>query len=425
MAFEPIDLLSSAPSNLGERPVLLAYSGGLDSTVLLDALAGLGLPRLRAAHVHHGLQAVAEGWIEHCRGECENRSVPFELLRVRIAEQSPAGPEAAAREARYAALRDLMQAGEVLVTAHHGDDQAETFLMHAMRGAGPRGLGAMPALQDFAPGLLWRPMLGLHRDDLSRYATARGLRWVEDPHNRDPRYERAWLRSEVLPVLRRRWPSVATTLARSAALCAEADGLLAALATMDAGGAQRGEVLSVTALKTLSPGRRNNLLRGWIAGPRGLSLPPHTLLGQIDDLLDARCDAEPCMAWSGGELRRYRDDLHAIKALPPLPDGFEAEWNGLGNLPLPVGCGLLIAPPEAGPRELLVQLPRGGERLRLAPDRPRQRLKNLFQDHAVPPWRRSRTPLVFEAGVLRWVGGLPLPEQDDAFYAALRWDADR
>lgn len=421
MPLVPPSLLAPLPIEFSARPILIAYSGGLDSTVLLDLLAASGAS-VRAVHVHHGLQAAADDWAAHCEDQCRQRGVSLQLLRVNIDPRDPSGPEAAARKARYEALRSVLQPGELLVTGHHADDQAETFLMRALRGAGVRGLAAMRELQAFDPGWLWRPLLHLHRAELLDYAQARGLCWIEDPQNAEARFERSWLRAEVFPVLRRRRSAAAAALARSAALCAEADELLSELAAEDAKALSRGSQLSVSGLRELSLARRNNLLRWWIGGPRGLPPPPHAVMAEVDGLLAARVDAAPCLAWPGGELRRYRNDLYALPPFASPPAGFESAWDGLGVLRLPSGCGALSGCDEGAPRSLTIRFPQGGERLQPAPGRPSRSLKNLFQEQAVPPWQRRCAPLVYEGCLLRWVGGLRAPESDDAFYLGLRWD---
>lgn len=178
----------------------LAFSGGLDSTVLLHLLHAHGLP-LEVVHVHHGLQAQADAWAAHCQRVCEGLGVPLQVLRVQV-RPAGEGPEAAARAARYQALGALLRPGEVLVTAHHRDDQAETLLLRLLRGSGVRGLAAMPELAPFAAGQLWRPLLGLGREQITAWAVAQGLDGLHDPHNQDPRFARSRLRQQVMPLLR-------------------------------------------------------------------------------------------------------------------------------------------------------------------------------------------------------------------------------
>lgn len=378
--------------------VLVAFSGGLDSTVLLHRLAGLAVPGLRAVHVHHGLQVAADQWAAHCIAFAASLGVSCEVRRVVIDPRDAAGPEAAARAARYGALRDALRTNELLATGHHRDDQAETVLLQLLRGSGLRGLGAMQTLIDFAPGRLWRPLLGIPRAALRDYAERHRLEGLEDPHNQDPRYARSWLRREILPQLRSRFPQADATLARAAAHAEEAAGLLGELAAIDradpAHAAGPAGSLSVAALLRLSPPRRRNLLRSWLRAG-GFATPEAAMLIRVDhELLAARADAEPLLGWSGCELRRYRDALFAMSPLPAPPAAdWRTGWQDGDRLALPPGCGALVAdaPP---PRMLTVRLARAGERLRLQPLAPSRTIKNLYQEHALPPWLRQRMPVI-------------------------------
>ncbi len=399
--------LAITPPTLAPGAVVhVAYSGGLDSTVLLHFLAHFNPRlRLRAVHIHHGLQALADEWAGKCERFSVSLGVPFELLRVQVDALDPAGPEAAAREARYEALRGLMRPGDCLATAHHRGDQAETVLLRLLRGSGVHGLSAMRGLREFAPGWLWRPFLELPRELLYGYAQQNGLRWIEDPHNRDLRYARSWLRSELTPLLRERFPQVEESLARTARLAAEAAELLDTLAAQDLAQAGRGSALGVGTLRELAPARRHNLLRHWLR-QQGFEMPAAGLLQRIEpEVLGAAEDSEPLLAWGGCELRRYRDRLYAMAPLPqpPVADAALA-WTG-PQLSLPPGCGLLRLP-QPPPRGLSVRFMRGGERFRPAGGGHSRTLKNLFQEAGIPPWVRLRTPLVEARGELVYVAGV-------------------
>lgn len=401
----------------GGRPEwLVAYSGGLDSTVLLHVLAGLrSRPPLRALHVHHGLLPEAEAWTRHCRAQARELGVVLEVLRVDAAPPPGASPEAAARRARYAALRAHMRPGSALFVAHHADDQAETVLLQLLRGAGPRGLSGMPAEVPFGVGCLVRPLLEWPRAALAAYAEAEGLSWVEDPSNRDPRVDRSFLRMEILPRMRARWPSLARTLGRAAVLQAEAAEILerdARVCLSEVAGPRPG-TLSASRLLALPRAHGANLVQQWIRS-RGLPVPGRARLERIlDDVAAARADAQPCVRWPGGEVRRYRDALYALRPLSELTERLW-RWDQRAPLPLPalgitlsrealLTAGFELPPPEI---PLEVRLRRGGERCALGGSPRRRPLGKYFQEAGIPPWERDRMPLIYAGDRLLGVVGL-------------------
>ena len=390
--------------------VWAAFSGGLDSTVLLHLLKQAGLP-VKALHVNHHLQAVADRWAEHCRALCGQLAVPIYVMDVKVDARDPDGPEAAARKARYAAFATVMKEGDCLATAHHQDDQAETVLLRLLRGSGVAGLAAMRASAPLPPGVLWRPLLRLSRADLKAYADRHGLSWVEDPHNLDSRYARSFLRSEIFPRLAARWPAAIEQLARTAEHCAGAVDLLDELARVDlkkalvrARGGPRHAGLSVRRLLDLDRSRRNNALRYWAAAG-GFEIPSYDALLRLEkEVLRARPDAAPLLAWGDTELRRFRDVLYLMSRLPPPPAGLALEWDGRADLVLPPGCGTLrVHKPARTELPLRVVFARGGERLKPAGARFTRTLRNLFQEEAVPPWVRERLPLLELDGALAGV----------------------
>ncbi len=383
-------LLQAAPSGTA---YCLAYSGGMDSTVLLHLARMAGLPNLSAIHVHHGLQPSADGWAAHCHTQCSEWAVPLQVLRVRVELQHPQGPEAAAREARYAALREQLPAGAVLLTAHHAGDQAETILLRLLRGTGVDGLAAMAMSSTFGTHSLWRPLLRTPRVALRDYAQQHGLRWLEDPHNSDPRYARSWLRAEVMPALRVRWPDADAQLARAADHAADAtllltrlaDGLLRRLQGENGG-------LSVSGLLQLEAAERRLLLRHWLQ-QQGLPPPFAYTLRQLEtDVLPAAATAMPLLRWPGAEFRRYRDQLYAGPTLQALPDDLCLDWDGLEPLQLPTGLGVLQTDTPQ-PMQVRFNLP--GLRIRLKGQSHSRSLKQLSQEAGVPPWWRGRLPIIF------------------------------
>lgn len=412
-------ILAFAPDASG---YWVAFSGGLDSQVLLHALMrgreGLPAP-LRALHVNHNLQPDAPAWAEHCREVCVALDVECRLLSVQADARPGESPEAAARAARYRALTEAVGAVGVLLTAHHQDDQAETLLLQLLRGAGPKGLAAMPACTRMNGVLLLRPLLEVPRRALHAYALRHNLGWVDDPSNACADYDRNFLRHEILPRLRSRWPAAGDTLARAAQHQAEAARLLEQWAEADreqalssaTGETLSGPTLAVSALLRLDAPRRANLLRYWLRS-QGATMPSTAVLAQIDRaVLGAAADAQPLVRWGKLRLRRYRDRLY----LDDVPEEGDPSrclyWRPSVPLGLPggtlhaervTGAGVALRY-SAGP--LQVRFRRGGESLRPAGRREHHTLKHLFQDAGVPPWERARVPLIYRADDLLAVAG--------------------
>lgn len=382
-------------------PLLVGFSGGLDSTVLLHALATDPTTRaagIRAIHVHHGLQAEAERWVAHCARICNTLDVPLEIARVTVSSNGD-GLEAAARDARHAAFSRHLIADQVLATAHHRDDQAETFLLRALRGSGPDGLAAMRRWRPFGEGRLWRPLLDTPRAALLAYARARELEWIEDPSNTDGVFDRNFLRQQVLPVLQSRWPQASTAFARAATLSGEAAGLLAGQDQTDLEGVagDTPDRLSCRALQALPRARRARVLRLWIRS-RGLpALPAHGVASVEFDLLHARADASACFRWRSATIHAWRGELHAMTAPSAWPTDWEQAWDGRAPLDLPDGAQLALLGAPALPAPCRVTARRGGERIQLPGREHCHTVKHLLQDLAVPPWLRPRLPLLLAA----------------------------
>jgi len=400
-----------------DAPVLVGFSGGLDSTVLLHALAADPAVRargLRAIHVDHGLHVASLDWAEHCIRVCAGLGVELAVRRMRVVDDG-CGPEAAARAARLAAFADELREGEWLALAHHQDDQAETLMLRLLRASGSEGLAAMRATRAFAAGTLWRPLLGVPRARLHEHAQAHGLRWIEDPSNASDAFDRNFLRRNVMPMLAQRWPHAAAALARSAALLGEDADLLAQetarrLALLQGLDPQ---VLARERLLAEPPAWRARLLRAWIASLGLPPLPARALARIESELLPARDDAQARLAWPGAEVRAWRDGLYAAAARTTLPADWSTTWDGTGTLPLPTGEALACvgtaggAPAPAlatlGPLRLAAR--QGGERLRLPGRAHSHAVKKLLQALDVPPWERERLPLAYAAdGELLAVG---------------------
>jgi tRNA(Ile)-lysidine synthase len=395
----------------------VAYSGGVDSHVLLHLLASYRetLPApLSAVHVDHQIQSQSGDWAVHCQAVCEELQIPFETLHVDGRARPGESPEAAARTARYHALADWLAPGAVLITAQHQDDQAETLLLQLFRGAGPRGLSAMPNVTELGQGLLLRPLLDYPQADILDYAREHELRWVEDPTNTDIRYDRNLLRQHLLPQLREHWPGLTHVLARAAGLQADQVELATALADLDLAACSsigQPDRLRIPVLLTLSSARQRNLLRHWIE-LNGFKLPSLEVLKRVEsEVLSAREDATPLVHWAGVELRRYRQALYLMAPLEQQDPAERLPWDGIQ--PLTLAGGTLTTEPTMGSglriepnANLEVGFRQGGETLQPAGRAGHHALKKLFQECSIPDWERSRVPLIYQHGELVAVAGL-------------------
>ncbi|ONH56400.1 tRNA(Ile)-lysidine synthase [Pseudomonas cedrina] len=380
----------------------VAFSGGLDSTVLLHLLACLAktetLPPLGAVHVHHGLQAAADAWPSHCQSVCDSLRVPLRILRVQV---RPGGSlEGAARDARYQAFTQVTGAGQVLFTGQHRNDQAETLLFRLLRGAGLRGLAAMPAQRPLAAGYLVRPLLDVSRGELEAYANEHQLNWIEDPSNADSRFSRNYLRHQVFPVLTERWPQAVSGLARTAEHLSEAQGLLDELAQMDLHAADQSAPfpwlhlpsLALAPLRELSDARQRNALRHWLAPLT--RLPDSDHWASWHSLRDAKGDAQPVWRLADGELHRSGERLWWLPATWSEFSDASLGWLDPQNpLELP-GNGQLKFTGNAPEGPLQVRYRQGGEVIEV-PGRGRRDLKRLLNESGLPRFVRGRLPLLY------------------------------
>ncbi len=412
----PEELLAEVSRFPKARRGWIAFSGGLDSTVLLHVLADLRGEftfGLRAIHFDHGLQAQSQAWVQHCRTVCAGLGIELCCRAIEARAARGESPEAAARGARYAALAELIDAEDLLLTAHHQDDQAETLLLALLRGSGVHGLAGMPRAAAFAKGYLVRPLLDVTRSELRDYAERFGLAWIEDPSNDRLDHDRNRLRHEIIPLLRQRWPAATRTIARAAGHCAEAAQIVDQAAAQHVAqlSGNGGWSVSIAGLRRLTPELRHAVLRYWLRAC-GLPVPSQACLSRVPaEVVDARGDAVPLVVWAGGEVRRYRGRLFALSPLPTPPDGdLRLAWTGC-DLRLPPGLGQLSLERISAAGALLaepftVRFAVAGARLRRAPRAPHRSLKNVFQEAGIPPWLRPYVPLVFSGPELIAVAGV-------------------
>jgi tRNA(Ile)-lysidine synthase len=382
---------------------------------LLHALRALAPARLRAIHVNHQLQPAAGAWSAHCEHVCAGLQIPIQIETIDVVRSGEESIEAAARRLRYQRLLAHIGPNDVLLTAHHEDDQAETVLLQLLRGAGAHGLAAMSALQPFGTGRHARPLLGFSRAALAAYARAQNLSWIDDTSNRDEHMARNFLRAQVLPLLETRWPAAARTIARAAAHSGDIAAMLDEIADHDSARCidPDGKHLSIDALGTLSAPRQRNLVRHWIRQHR-LHAPSAQHLEQILQLAIQETDSGlACIDWPEAEVHRYRDAL-VVRARTAAPDGslalpwqppqaIDVRGTGWRLRAIEVmGEGLSRARLAQSP--LTVRLRQGGERCQLAGHTQHHQLKKLLQEAGVPPWERERLPLIYAGSVLAAIG---------------------
>jgi tRNA(Ile)-lysidine synthase len=393
----------------------IALSGGLDSSVLAAALASPGARpgrALRAIHVDHGLHADSAHWSAHCRLLAGQLGVPCEVVAVDARPVAGESPEAAARAARYAALASRLQPHEVLLTAHHGDDQLETVLLQWLRGGGLSAVAGMRPVTPFAAGWLARPMLGFTRAELEGWARARGLAWLEDPSNADLRFDRNYLRAEILPRLRARWPAVVPTVARVAGQAAEALDIATEIAAADLSALVEGETLVLGLLGRLPVARQRLALRAWLRS-RGVAVPSAATLEALRrDMLQADDDRMPVTRWPGAVVRRYRGRLYATANDAPA-DWQAGRWapgrpfdlGADGGLELVAATGVGLSRVRLAGELEVVPRPEGGE-FKPAGHAHHREVRKWLQEHGVLPWRRAALPFIRFGGEIVAIGDL-------------------
>lgn len=395
----------------------VALSGGVDSTVLLHALAQLSLgDTLQAIHIHHGLQAEADGWVTHCQQLCKELHLPLTTLQVDATPAAGESPEAVAREARYRAFESVLTVEDQLFTAHHQEDQAETFLLRALRGSGPRGLAAMREARPLGESRLLRPLLKFSQQALIDYAESQQLSWIEDPSNRELDADRNFLRLQILPLLRSRWPAVAATLSRSASHCAESDTLLQQWGSEQLASLSLGEPLPLIEGEARAVSKVR--IRSWLELNQIDSPDTIHMERILNEVIPAREDAMPLVEWRAvdgkrNRLRRFQQALY-IEAVWGQRC-FEAQqtwdWNQLlrlsDNRVLQASQaeseGLSMAVLQR--KKVTVRWRSGGERCQPSDSTQRRTLKNILRERAVPPWEREQIPLIFVEDQLAQVVG--------------------
>ena len=409
-ADELLQSLERQVANPAPARVLVGFSGGLDSSVLLTALTRLaGGPRLEAVHIDHGWHAESAAWAAHCEAAAGALGVRCTVRRVDAAPAPGQSREAAAREARYAVFESLLGDNDLLLTAHHADDQLETLLLRLVRGTGVRGLRAIHREATLGRGRLLRPLLDRTRSELERVAAHWDVPVLDDPSNSDLSIDRNHIRARVLPALVERWPAAPQLAARAAAHMQSAAELLDALARIDAGEDVEYDRFPLVRLDPLVPSRRANLL-GFLLRQVGLPAPDQRQLDELVRQLERAPDAAIHVGWRGGEARSYRARLYlqppfdmAARHGPVGTVGPGEPWHGPeGRLRLERDPGGLPDSPASLP--LTVAFREGGERFIPPGSTHHKSLKQWFQEQRVVPWMRDRIPLLFAGDELVAIG---------------------
>ncbi|ABC28700.1 predicted ATPase of the PP-loop superfamily implicated in cell cycle control [Hahella chejuensis KCTC 2396] len=399
--------------------LFIAYSGGLDSSVLLHAArrAWPAKTQIEAIHVHHGLSPNADAWAEHCQKECQSLDVACHAHHVSVMAVGDS-LEAAAREARYRVFERYLSehADAVLLQGHHQNDQAETILFRLLKGHGVKGLAGIPRQRTLGKGILRRPLLDFTRLELEALAQRWGLSWVEDESNVDAVFDRNFLRNEILRPMSARWRNAVAMIAETGRRMSEASSLLDELAEIDLQGETvSADELELAVLSGLSPHRRKNVLRYWLQAA-GLTPSESDLAEILAQMLHAEGSRQPCYSLGESVLRRHDGKLYLTEAIDAPPSGYEAAWSLEEALLTPVGK-LIAEPAHEGVRQptvdetVIVRFRRGGERFRPKGRGGSRPLKKWLQEQDIPPWRRDRIPLIYFNDELAAVGNYGVAEQ--------------
>lgn len=413
IAFRSCALQYLAP----DSRVCIALSGGVDSVVLLHLFAQLRADyplALSAVHIHHGLSPNAGHWAQTCQQLCAEMDIPLQTYNITLNRNSALGIEAAARQARYAQF--AQQPVDFIALGHHRDDQAETFLLQLLRGAGVKGLAAMPIVRQHSNHpAYFRPLLDQDRSSIIDWANQHQLRWIEDESNLGTRYARNFLRHDILPLLSQRYPAWRTTIARSARNMAEATVLLDELAQLDAVQGIQAERISCAYLASISQARARNLLRYFLS-MHDVAMPSQLRLTEmLRQLTQTGMDGSIAIDHADHTLHSYQSYGYLIKTLAAPASSLCWRWQGETHLVLTELNGILhfeqrqsqalgLSLPKL--HDVNVRLRQGGETFRPDCRRPNRTLKSLLQTARMPPWQRDRTPLIYSGDTLIYVPGI-------------------
>jgi tRNA(Ile)-lysidine synthase len=407
--------VSLSTSRKKMKSMTVALSGGIDSVVLLHLLHQLQKTQnftLKASHVHHGLSKNADKWVKFCEKLCTKLSIPLDVNYVKLPQKKSLGIEADARQLRYEKL--LKSQTDLVVLAHHEDDQAETFLLQLIRGAGVKGLSSMAHFD--ATRRLWRPLLNTSRIDIESYAKKHQLKWIEDESNLNADFDRNFIRSKVLPILKNRFSHIIKVISRSASHLAEAQHLLDDLAQIDLKSYLKSNKykhkLKVKYLGKLSNTRAKNILRYWLE-INDQMMPSKDLLDELlRQVLTAKKDATIKIELSkDDEIRRYQDEIYIVPKNHKNQKKYEIIWAGESEIILPNGQKLKFKKVKGKginlkflrDQKLKIRNRQGGEFFKPDSKRPTKKIKQLLHESDLPPWERDFLPLIFIGDQLAFV----------------------
>ena len=412
----------------------VAYSGGLDSSVLLH-LCYLNKDKIEhdigVIYVNHGLQQEADDWGLFCKEQCDKYDLSFDELKISSTCPEGESIEAWARDERYKIIKNHINNDHVVLMAHHLDDQVETFFLQALRGAGPRGLAAMPYISEKSGAIFARPLLNFTRKELHDYAEIHHLLWKEDKSNSDERFDRNYLRHNLIPVIEERWPAYRQTIERMIEHQKESRIILNQVAIDDINQAKYKEpnCLTIKTIKTLDHERQKNLLFFWLEH-LGLQIPGSKQMERIiEDVIHSKNDKSPCVNWANVEIRRYKDYIYAIEASNENNIDNQIEWDGDSVINLyketlvaknSIGCG--ISKDKVNNTKFVIRFRSGGEKIKPFNSDHSKTVKQLFQERSVLPWCRDKIPLIYVNNELAMIPGFCVDNKFMAGKEEASWD---
>ena len=409
-------IVSNEINSLDSRKLLLAFSGGVDSIVLLDLLTNLvkESDQLRVIHINHNLNEYSDDWAQFSSEVCENYDLPLINASVKPKRQGK-GLEADARALRYQSFREIIQDNEYLLTGHHQDDQMETLLYRIFRGTGIDGLRAIRREIKFGKGFLYRPMLNISREKIEEYAQLKNLKWIYDSSNDDSSYDRNFLRKDIIPSIKKRWPSVENKVSRLSVIAEQNQLLLKELAAEDVGEIKNYNHLDIQTLSGKSDPRIVNIFR-FMINKNKMGIPSMQVLNKGIKILMHSKAKSPSMTWDNNIIRRYKHKLYFVNSSLNSPNNLatESSWDRQKTINLGKNLGSIHAQFLTGdgislnrcPSSLAIKYRKGGEEIKPSGHKITKSLKNLFQENNVLPWVRDKIPLIYVDQELISVGDL-------------------